>query len=354
MSSAITEAGSDAAAPPVPRTMEQALDPAWLGHALRDLTGGAKVTGVEVVEVIRTVATKIRFRLTWAGGSADLCLKAFLDLPPEMAAGGATTITEADFYSELAPKLGLRVPDCIAIEADRPGQQGVIIMRDLIAAGARFCTALEPFGADQAAASLEQLARLHARGQAFANLPWIHSRLAQFAERTILPAPILQELLDGPRGVGLQPRTRDAERVIAGLGALARRDADCAPTLVHGDCHAGNIFLTADGPGLIDWQVLQRGRWALDVGYHICAVLSVEAAEAEEWALLRHYLATAKGLGLAVPEFEAAREHYRAAVVYGYYMWAITRRVDPPIINTFVDRLGRATERHDSYRLLGL
>jgi hypothetical protein len=42
------------------------------------------------------------------------------------------------------------------------------------------------------------------------------------------------------------------------------------------------------------------------------------------------------------------------SVVYGYYLWAITRRVEPAITNVFVNRLGNAVARHESYRLLGL
>ena len=44
----------------------------------------------------------------------------------------------------------------------------------------------------------------------------------------------------------------------------------------------------------------------------------------------------------------------RHPAVYGYYLWAITRRVDPPIIRTFTARLGAAVTRHDSFGLLGL
>jgi hypothetical protein len=227
-------------------------------------------------------------------------------------------------------------------------------MRDLIVDGARFCTALEPFSADQAAASLEQIARLHTRREVLKSEPWIDRRIASLAEATYVPQPMLQELLDGPRGVNLSARTKDAGRLIAGMKALAARDADLPQTLVHGDCHAGNIFQTADGPGLIDWQLLQSGGWALDVAYHIAAVLPVELAEQEEWNLLRHYLDFARGLGNEVPDFEPAQAQYRQAPVYGYYLWAITRRVDPPIINVFVDRLGKSVTRHDSFRLLGL
>jgi hypothetical protein len=350
MSSAV--AGLDR--PPAPRTLGAALDPAWLTPALAPLTGGAAITEVEVVEVIRTMATKVRFVARWPGGEAALCLKAFLDVDAATARGGAVTIVEADFYTQLAPRLDLRLPDCVATVTDREGQQGVIIMRDLIASGARFCTALEPFSADEAAASLEQIARLHARADLLADAPWIGRRIAEFARNNYVPQPALQELLDGPRGDGLDAGVRDAGRLLAGLNALAAADEVLPQTLVHGDCHAGNVFRTADGPGLIDWQIVQRGGWALDVAYHIGAVLPVEVAQAEELRLLHHYLAVARSHGAAVPDAEAALAQYRAAVVYGFYLWSITRRVEPAITNLFVDRLGKAVARHDSFRLLGV
>jgi hypothetical protein len=59
-----------------------------------------------------------------------------------------------------------------------------------------------------------------------------------------------------------------------------------------------------------------------------------------------------RALGGEVPDAEAAWLRYRASIVYGFYLWSITRRVDPAIINVFVQRLGASVSRHDSYRLL--
>jgi hypothetical protein len=36
------------------------------------------------------------------------------------------------------------------------------------------------------------------------------------------------------------------------------------------------------------------------------------------------------------------------------FLWGITIRVDPPIINTFVGRLGAAVAQHGSLDLLGV
>ncbi len=345
--SAVTATGE------VPQTLARALEPQWLTKALTPITGGAAITNVQTVEVLRTMATKVRFTVNFDGRTEGFCLKAFLDVDAENAKGGSTSIREADFYSRLAPQLSVRVPACVAAVVDRDAQLGIIIMRDLVRDGARFCTALEAFDIAAVSGSLEQLARLHSRCDVLEKNPWVGRRIADFA-RGMLPQPVLQQLLDGPRGEGLPARTRDAGLLLKALQALAMRDESKPQVLVHGDCHAGNIFQTREGPGLIDWQILQRGGWALDVAYHIAAVLAVDVAEKEERALLHRYLDTVRGLGGTAPDRDEAWEQYRISVVYGYFLWAITRRVDPAITNVFVNRLGSAVTRHDSFAMLGL
>ena len=341
----------------VPRTLEQALDPQWLSQALAPVSGGAPITAVETVEVIRTVATKVRFTVSFdgaRGGKEAFCLKGLLDVDEHTARGGAVTVLESDFYLKLAALLPVRVPECIATVIDRESQIAVFIMRDLIAQGARFCSALDPFTPDEAAQSLEQLCRLHTGDVKLDEYPWIRRRVSQFARGEIVPQPLLQQLFDGPRGESLPARTKDAGLLMQAMKALAVEEERRPCVLVHGDGHAGNIFRTDEGPGLIDWQVLQRGGWALDVAYHIAAALPVDVAEANERALLRHYLDTVRRFGGDVPDEDAAWVQYRTSVVYGYYLWAITRRVDPVITHVFVARLGASVTRHDSFRLLGV
>ena len=135
---------------------------------------------------------------------------------------------------------------------------------------------------------------------------------------------------------------------------LESRFANRTPTILHGDCHAGNFYLTDEGPGLTDWQLIQRGNWALDVAYHISAALPEHIAEREERALLVHYLECLRRHGGTAPGFDQAWDDYRAAQIYGYYHWAITTRVEPNIVNTFMRRLGAGIERHNTYMMLGL
>jgi hypothetical protein len=340
----------------VPATLDEALDPAWLTQALAPVGKGAKVTAVETVEIIKTVATKVRFTATFdsAAGTQAFCLKGLLDVDEMTKMGGSTCVLEGDFYLKLADKLNVQVPEAVSVVTDREAKQSVLIMRDLIAAGGRFCSALEAFTADDAASSLEQIANLHAGSGLLEGAPWVTPRIAALGRMPHMTAEILQGLLDGPRGDNLSPAVRNGARLIAGMQALGDKDAGRPQFLVHGDAHAGNIFRTNRGAGLIDWQVLQRAGWAIDVAYHLCAVLPVELAETEERNLLNHYLDLGRSRGLTLPDAEEAWLQYREAVMYGFYMWGITRRVAPDITVQFTDRLGRAVMRHDSHKLLGV
>src|SRR5687768_3136169 len=80
---------------PVPARLDDALDPAWLQGVLAPISGGARVASVECTEVLRTVATKVRFAVAFAGhegGPQAFCLKGLLDADEATARGGPTCV----------------------------------------------------------------------------------------------------------------------------------------------------------------------------------------------------------------------------------------------------------------------
>lgn len=339
----------------VPDTLEHALDPTWLTQALAPVTGGARVTSVETAEIIKTMASKVRVVVTFDGAPpAHLCLKAFLGSDEIAVGGGATTLREANFYTHIAPQISMRVPGCVSVVATPERQRCLLIMNDMVVAGAHFCSALEPFSLEQTAHTLDQIARLHAGSALLRVNDWIPRRLQWIADTEMFPAEMIQPLMHDARRGALPERTLDAKLLLKAMRALAERNASLPQTLLHGDCHAGNVYLTAEGPGFTDWQLIQTGNWAQDVAYHIAAVLPAETAAREERALLDHYLDARRKHGGDAPAAESAWEDYRCAQVYGYYHWAITRRVDPAITAEAFQRLGAGVTRHETYSLLGL
>lgn len=340
--------------PRIPLDLDEALDPEWLQGALAPISGGSAVDWVGDVVKLETVAAKVRFAVRFAGDTRThrFCLKAFLS-PETSRRAGATAVREALFYLRIAPHLSMRVPRATTV-IDYDENRAVLIMEDLLDAGARFCSALEPFTPELTAQSLDQIARLHAATSLINDNDWIPLRLAYLSTDPHFTAPQLQELMDGPRCAKLSSRSSDAALLLKGMKALTARFADRPKAILHGDCHVGNFYLTGDGPGMTDWQLIQQGHWAQDVAYHIAAVLPVDVAEREERGLVDHYLDRLRVHGGVIPDPAQAWEDYRAAQIYGYYHWAITRFVEPAIINILMERLGAGVERHDTYTLLGL
>jgi aminoglycoside phosphotransferase (APT) family kinase protein len=328
---------------PAPLDLEVVLSPDWLSHIL-----GAPVVRVEQVESLVTIASKVRFRVDHADGrSAHLCVKGYFAERSFASLGQV----EVRFYTQLAPTLGVRVPRCVHAGIDPDTGHGVILMDDLVAGGARFLTALSPYSVDAAARTLEQMAILHTSAIDRSSA-WLAPRLAGYLE--YVNEEQLQKQLDDGRADGLSAGNRRADRVRGALLELAQR-AKAESHYIHGDAHAGNLYLDRDGqPGLVDWQVIQRGAWELDVAYHLAAVLDTADRERNERALLSHYLDAVRVRGGEPPSAAEAWDRYRDALPYGYFMWAITRRVERPVIEAFVARLGSAVEQHDSLTRLGV
>jgi hypothetical protein len=343
---------------PAPLSLATVLSPEWLSRALSGAHDEpVTVKTVEVVETLKTIATKVRFAVTYEGSQPSLpssfCIKGYFDPvgPARMNAG----LTETLFYRELAADLDIRVPPCLYTGIDDATGHAIFIMQDLVSTGSVFLTALSPYTPEQARGTLDQLARLHASkwdAPELAKTDWLASKIELLLAH--VDAEKLQQQLDGPRGAELPAEVKDAHRLRRSLSAVLAAGDGQPSCLIHGDAHAGNIFESPAGPGIIDWQLAQNGSWALDVAYHVAAVLSVEERERSEVELLRHYLDRRASYGVTSPTWDEAWLSYRTGMAYGYYLWGITHIVDPVITCEFVKRLGTAVSYHDSFALLGV
>ena len=78
---------------------------------------------------------------------------------------------------------------------------------------------------------------------------------------------------DGPIGGRVPEAVRHADGLYEAYKIVAADAAKASPwCVIHGDPHIGNIFLDGEGrPCFVDWQLVQRGPWYLDVGYHLAS-----------------------------------------------------------------------------------
>ncbi|MBL7502330.1 phosphotransferase [Frankia sp. CNm7] len=344
---------------PVPETLEEALDPAWLSLALSQRHPGIEVANVIVRSVDTRISTNARFTVECTGGVPDglsphLCVKGYFGEAgrPFAFLGGP----EACFYATLAEPMGVRTLRSHYAGASPETGAGVFVTEDIITAGGDFLDALSPYSVDQAAQSLSEFARLHAFGWGLpksVHEPWLAPRIDMYfghrGEGTI------QSNFDGPVGVDVAPEARDAGRLVRAQRLLAARQEGPGWTLIHGDAHVGNIFLAGDGqPSLVDWQLVQRNFWGIDVGYHIASTISTEDRERAERDLLRHYLSELSARGVDAPSWEEAWTAYRIGTVYGFFMWGITIIVKPEIVRVLLQRLSAAVAAHDGFAAVGV
>ena len=262
---------------------------------------------------------------------------------------------EARFYRDLAGRTGVRTFRSVYADVDPSTRHGVVITEDVVAQGAVFLEPGSDYPPDKVAESLEQFAVLHAATWSASNTETsgsMASPLPMIASGR--GVDVIERNFDGPIGRLVPTEVRDAERLhrlYPDLVAMAEATSTC---VVHGDAHVGNVFLDGAGrPGLLDWQLVHRGPWYLDVGYHIASTMTVADRRAREHDLLRHYLDRLSAGGVDAPTFDEALSAIRYGILHGFYLWAITVQVDPSITTALLERLGNAAADHGALDSVG-
>ena len=96
-------------------------------------------------------------------------------------------------------------------------------------------------------------------------------------------------------------------------------------TFLHGDPHIGNTYVLPDDEiGFLDWQVVRRGNWSVDIGYFLQGALTVEDRRRNERDILEEYRTA---LDLSSEERPSAEEiflRYRASASHGLALWLST------------------------------
>lgn len=340
----------------VPDDLNVALTPRWLTSALQPRFPGVEVRAVERGPVVERLSTNACFTIN-ATGPADLprrlCIKGYYsEVGRSIAFVGEP---EAGFYRDLAESTGVRTLLCVYAAVDPATRHGVVITRDEVAEGGQFLDGNSPFTSDQAADALTELARLHAAtwmAERWATATWLEPRLGRavqaWGEKRTLD--IMTANLNGPNGAGVPEAVRGAGRLLAAhrrLSAEAPEPSTPGWCVIHGDAHVGNIMVDAgQRPRLVDWQLVQRGFWQVDVGYLIAATLPPEQRRTAERDLLRHYLDQLASQGIPAPEFDTAWPLLIDGMTHGFFLWAITTKVAPDVIAVLLARLGTAVADH--------
>jgi hypothetical protein len=335
------------------------MSPRWLSSALSARFPGVQITSVTPGPVVSRVSTNARFRIECAGRvpgglPPNLCGKGYFSDEgwPARHAG----VFEVSFYRDLAARTGIRTLRSVYADTDPETRHGVVITEDVVAAGATFLDATSTYTPALAAESLAELAKLHAAtwgDPAVGAARWLTPRLeSHLVHRGVKE---IRGNFESDIGAGVPAEVRHAERLAGAYRALAEQTRDASPwSVIHGDAHVGNLYLDSDGrPSFVDWQLVQRGPWYLDVGYHLASALTVEDRRRTEQDLVRHYLDELHAAGVDAPSWDDAWLGVRRGILHGFYLWGITMKVAPAVTSILLHRLGTAAADHDAFAAAG-
>jgi hypothetical protein len=182
---------------------------------------------------------------------------------------------------------------------------------------------------------------------------WLLSRLTRTTEHRGVAE--ITGNFESKIGAGVPQPVRDPQKLYDAYCALAAETRNALPwSVVHGDAHVGNVFLDASGrPCFVDWQLVQRGPWYLDVGYHIASSLPVDVRRRAEDDLVRHYLECLAARSVDGPDRDTAWRDIRRGILHGFFLWGITLKVDPTITTAMLERIGTAADDHDVLAAVG-
>jgi len=304
------------------------ITPDWLSARLRaaGLLESGAVTAVQW-EPIGTgqVGDSVRFHLTYdRPGAGPATLAGKFPAEDQMSRGTAAAFglyaKEVGFYRELAPHLGVRVPQALAAEIAEDGVDFVLLFEDL--GPARGGNQLASCSAADASAGIRQAAAIHAPSwgnAALTGIDWLQPREGQAEQIKALygnaQAIFRERYADSlePEFMAICEELNEAKEHWFGREGGPR-------SIVHGDFRLDNMLFDIKGGAeeiaVLDWQTVAAGNPMTDIGYFLGTGIGDALRRAHEDELLALYCAemTARGVPLSR---EAIWDDYVIGALHG-------------------------------------
>ncbi len=324
----------------VPPTPEHLTDE-WLTLALCREVPGAKVSHHELGPRSDGTSSRRTMRVEFddVGREAGLNGWLFTKSGPGfmmrlVSAAVGLGAVESAFYAQIRPELMIEAPTTQYSAYDPVTNRQLLILDDVThTRGAYFGNILtRQLEREQAEQVIDTLAALHAQ---FWNMP-LRKRFGHWLLDSYEWMARLNITINAPRRilVGFE-RAREliptrlylrSKEVPAALMRSLQINIAGPQTLLHGDVHPGNWYVTGDNRmGLYDWQCAVRGGGARDIAYALSTHLTVENRRAWERDLVARYYDRLAEAGCQVPN--AAAESflaYRQQMLHAMFMWLVT------------------------------
>ena len=309
----------------------------WAQRVVDEHDADTVVSNVAIVSVDIGTTTRVRVTVEHNGPNT-LPRQWFVKLPSMAWRSRMITAlprllhTEVRFYKEVAQSVPLVMPACLAAQS-KFGMGSTLVLTDIAEFGAIPSCPSDTLTVEQATLVVEQLARFHARfwnkvdvGPTYR---WLAGPVRRLEDHlgTALAVPLMK------RGLRLAgscvPSTLHAPAVHF---ARHRRKAmsflsEAPKTLIHHDCHPGNLFWNRFQPGFLDWQLVRVGDGVGDVAYFLSTALDPETRRLHEAGLLAKYIQTLADHGIAGMDNTVLMKRYCAHITYAFEAMVITLAV---------------------------
>jgi aminoglycoside phosphotransferase (APT) family kinase protein len=342
---------SDRLSPPTLRTAVDVpsriddITPRWLTAVLQRALPGVEVDTVSTDGVSLGTSVRARLHLQYATDHDNQPATMFVKSTPTFTtriANGltGTAPTEAGFYRELRPLLDIEAPRGYHGAFDDTSWRSIQIIEDLVATkDASFCSPAHVISADEALQVVRQLAALHAQGMKLPRVAtdrpqWLRT-YAQWWDRSLRVVGVKRSHLRGVTAAvdnGVLPAALRGRGTDLWDGFLRSVQAHrtLPTTLLHGDVHLGNWYVTGTGGmGLCDWQCVSAGHWSRDLAYALATTLDVEQRRGRDRELVECYLDGLRQGGAPPVTFAEAWQLYRRQLLGALVMWTPTYRPPP-------------------------
>jgi len=307
---------------------------AWAQRIVDQQAADITVSAVNVLSVDIGTTTRVRVEVTH-DGPADFPHHWFIKLPSLSWKARLITAlprllqTEIYFYQEMAAEVPVTCPTVLAAQS-RFGQGATLVLADVETSGAHPGAPGDSLSVTQATMVVEQLARLHACFWNRSALEQQYQRLGGPVRRlenrlgTILAVPLMQRGLQRAGSVVPIRLHQPAIHYARQRRRAMRLLAEGPPTLVHHDCHPGNLFWHRAQPGFFDWQMVRIGEGIGDIAYFLATALEPEVRRMHEMELLAHYRQIIADQGVAIADITRLFQRYRAHLVYPFEAMLVT------------------------------
>lgn len=305
------------------------ITPDWMTVALSKHFPGATVSDVAVVLRDDGTNRRARLKLSYGAGSGPATVFAKA-VDPEHA--DLVALTSGLYHEPRLFSLGVVLPlDHPAVYTaiiDEDHRDFLMIMEDVVARGADPRDSTRPMTIDQVASGVRGLARMHSRywGERITSDPtleWVEPFVA-FQGLEYAPLHIAHERLGDT--VSAEILALSGTDLFVDIWARYIGTLTTSPqTLLHGDPHIGNTYVLADDEvGFLDWQMVRRGNWSLDLGYFLQGALTIEDRRRGERRLLEEYRGALELPSDEMPTADEVWLRYRASVAHGLAIWMAT------------------------------